>query len=65
MKKPDSVIGNRVLRSMDEFRDVVDAEDAKAHISSEPTMMALIDVVADLHGMTSQEVTDLVIQKLR
>ena len=65
MKRADSVIGNRVLRSMDEFRDVVDTEDAKAHISSEPTMMALIDVVADLHGMTSQEVTDLVIQKLR
>ena len=47
------------------YRDVIKTADASSDVNGNKTLVALIDVVADLHNMTASDVKDLVVAKLK
>ena len=47
------------------YREVIKTADANSDVNGNKTLVALIDVVADLHNMTASDVKDLVVAKLK
>ena len=48
-----------------EYQNVTTTATASGDVNGDKTLVALIEVVADLHDMTASDVTDLVVTKLR